>query len=191
VQLERRLDARLLTACGFSLFAFGLALSCFQTRATDFEEMLLPQAIRGAAIMLCLLPPTRLALGHLPPAGVADGSGLFNLMRNLGGAIGLALIDTVIYSRAPVHADLMIDRLRNGDVATAEAIGLPPGLVTGRPIGEITPAMEAFVRPLIEKASLVSATNEAWAMLALFMVLGLAALPLASRQEPQRQLKTV
>jgi len=52
--------------------------------------------------MLCLLPPTRLALGHFAPERVADASGLFNLMRNLGGAIGLALIDTVIYGRGPI-----------------------------------------------------------------------------------------
>ena len=63
--------------------------------------MFWPQVVRGAAIMFCLLPPTRLALGHLAPDRVPDASGLFNLMRNLGGAIGLALIDTVIYGRAP------------------------------------------------------------------------------------------
>ena len=76
-------------------------MSAFQTRETDFDEMFWPQVVRGAAIMLCLLPPTRLALGHLAPERVPDASGLFNLMRNLGGAIGLALIDTVIYGRAP------------------------------------------------------------------------------------------
>ena len=53
--------------------------------------------------MFCLLPPTRLALGHIPPERVPDASALFNLMRNLGGAIGLALIDTVIYGLAAAH----------------------------------------------------------------------------------------
>ena len=67
VFLERRVSARLLTAIGFGLFAVGLGASAFQTRATDFEEMFAPQVIRGVAIMLCLLPPIRLALGHLPP----------------------------------------------------------------------------------------------------------------------------
>ena len=56
--------------------------------------MFWPQVIRGLAIMFCLLPPTRLALGTLDASRVPDASGLFNLMRNLGGAIGLALIDT-------------------------------------------------------------------------------------------------
>ena len=149
----------------------------------------MPQLLRGGSIMLCLLPPTVLALGHLPPARVADASGLFNLMRNLGGAIGLALIDTVIYSRAPVHAEALVERLKAGDVEAARSIGLPAGLVTGQPVETITPEMEALVRPLIEKASLVSAINEAWAMLAGLMILGLLALPIATRQHAREQIE--
>jgi len=188
VYLERRFDARLLTACGFSLFALGLGLSYFETRETDFAEMVLPQILRGGSIMLCLLPPTALALGHLPPARVADASGLFNLMRNVGGAIGLALIDTVIFTRAPIHAEVLVERLKAGDVEVARSIGLPAGLVTGQPIETITPVMEALARPLIEKASLVSAINEAWAMLGGLMILGLLALPIVSRHRAREQI---
>ena len=75
VFLERRMSARLLTGLGFAL-SLGLALSAFQTRATDFEEMAFPQILRGIAIMLCLLPPIRIALGHLSPEAVANASGL-------------------------------------------------------------------------------------------------------------------
>src|ERR1700682_6142656 len=64
--LESRIGARLLTACGFALFALGLGLSAFQPRVADFDEMFWPQVVRGVAIMFCLLPPTRIALGALP-----------------------------------------------------------------------------------------------------------------------------
>ena len=63
VALEQRVDARLLTLLGFALFATGLGLSAFQTRDTGFDGMLIPQILRGSAIMFCLLPPTRMALG--------------------------------------------------------------------------------------------------------------------------------
>jgi DHA2 family multidrug resistance protein len=186
VQLERRIDARLLTASGFALFALGLGMSAFQTRASDFDEMLWPQILRGIAIMFCLLPPTRLALGLLPPERVADGSALFNLMRNLGGAIGLALIDTVIFSRAPVHGQALAERLKLGDIEAGRIVGLPDGIMTGRPVGEIDASMAAFVRPLLEKAGLVAAINEAWMLLSALTLLGLAALLFvsASRTSP-------
>ena len=121
VALERRLDPRLLTAFGFGLFALGLGLSTFETHDTDFSEMFWPQIIRGVAIMFCLLPPTRLALGALTETDVPGASGLFNLMRNLGGAIGIALIDTLLYGRTTIHADVLRSRLLAGDRAAADA----------------------------------------------------------------------
>jgi len=181
VALERRVDARLLTGVGFALFALGLGLSTFETRDTDFSEMFWPQVIRGAAIMFCLLPPTRLALGALSETQVPDASGLFNLMRNLGGAIGIALIDTVLYGRTSIHADALRAQLLAGDTTTATAIGLDPGLFASGLSGSLTPNAEAYVRPMIEKAAFVWSVNDAWAMLAAFALLGVLVVPFAWR----------
>src|ERR1700678_355018 len=181
VALERRVDARLLTGVGFTLFALGLGLSTFQTRDTDFNEMFWPQVTRGVAIMFCLLPPTRLALGALSETQVPDASGLFNLMRNLGGAIGIALIDTVLYGRTNIHADALRGRLLAGDVTTATAIGLDPQLFVSGLSGSLTTDAEAYVRPMIEKVAFVWSVNDAWAMLAAFAALGVLVVPFAWR----------
>src|SRR5207247_242012 len=53
VQLEKHVDARLLTLIGFTVFALGLALSMQQSADTDYNEMFWPQVIRGASVMLC------------------------------------------------------------------------------------------------------------------------------------------
>jgi DHA2 family multidrug resistance protein len=158
-----------------------LGLSTFETRDTDFSEMFWPQVIRGAAIMFCLLPPTRLALGALPQTQVPDASGLFNLMRNLGGAIGIALIDTVLYGQTGIHADALRLRLLAGDMTIARAIGLDPGLFANGLSGPLTPNAEAYVRPMIEKAAFVWSVNDAWAMLAAFALLGVLVVPFAWR----------
>src|SRR5260370_39451018 len=105
--LESRFDPRRLSAVGFALFALGLGCSALQSGVADFDEMFWPQVLRGVAIMFCLLPPTRLALGALTEAEVPDASGLFNLMRNLGGAIGIALIDTILYGRTGGHRETL------------------------------------------------------------------------------------
>ena len=186
IALERRLDARLLTACGFTLFAIGLGLSAFQTPETDFNGMFWPQVIRGAAIMFCLLPPTRLALGHLAPVAVPDASGLFNLMRNLGGAIGLALIDSVIYGRAPVHATAIIHRLMAGDIATAKFVGIPLALFRGRTPGPLDPVTQDILGPMVERAAYTQAVNDAWALVAVLTFVAILCVPFARRKKDAR-----
>jgi MFS transporter, DHA2 family, multidrug resistance protein len=177
--LENRLGARWLTAGGFALFALGLGMSAFQPRVADFDEMFWPQVVRGVAIMFCLLPPTRIALGSLPEVEVADASGLFNLLRNLGGAIGIALIDTILYGRVVGYAENFRDRLLAGDVTAAQAIGLSTKMFLNRPPGPPDEATIAFVRPMVEKASLALCVNEAWAMLACVAIVGLLLVPFA------------
>jgi DHA2 family multidrug resistance protein len=177
--MESRFDPRYLSAAGFALFALGLGCSALQSRVADFDEMLWPQILRGIAIMFCLLPPTRLALGTLPASQVPDASGLFNLMRNLGGAIGIALIDTILYGRTMGHADALRDRLIAGDITAARAIGLDLELFTHRPPDMSDAAVEAYLRPMVEKAAFALSTNEAWALLAAVALLGLLLVPFA------------
>jgi DHA2 family multidrug resistance protein len=190
VQAERRVNASVLTLLGFAAFAIGMGLSSLQTRDTDFDGMFWPQVIRGTAIMLCFLPPTRLALGHLPAERLPDASGLFNLMRNLGGAIGIALIDTVIWSRAPLHADKLLTRLRAGDLDVARSIGVPDIYLSG-PQSLADPMVQAFVAPLLQRVGLVTAIDEAWAMIAGLALAGvllimLSGLHFAIAQLPRR-----
>jgi DHA2 family multidrug resistance protein len=177
--LESRYDPRLLSAAGFALFALGLGCSAWQSRLADFDEMFWPQVLRGVAIMFCLLPPTRLALGALAEADVPDASGLFNLMRNLGGAIGIALIDTILYGRTSGHAEALRDRLIGGDITAAQAIGLDLKLFLHPPADVSDASVEAYLRPLVEKAAFALSTNEAWALLAFAALFGLLLIPFA------------
>jgi DHA2 family multidrug resistance protein len=191
--LESHVDARALTAIGFGLLAAGLAMSAFEPRTADFAEMFGPQMVRGIAIMFCLLPPMRIALGDLPAWEVADASGLFNLMRNLGGAIGIALIDTVLYGRVESYADDFRIRLLARDVSAAQAIGLDPNLLLGQPPGAPDQATIDYVRPLVEKASLALCVNEAWALLAGFAVIGmiLVLLTRAAKSDQRREPRLI
>jgi DHA2 family multidrug resistance protein len=159
--LESRLDPRFLSAAGFGLFAIGLGWSAFESRVADYDEMFWPQVLRGFAAMFCLLPPTRLALEMLPHKQVPDASGLFNMMRNLGGAVGIALIDTILYGRTSGHADALRERLVAGDITAAEGIGLDT----------------------VERAALAVSANEAWALLAAVALLGLLLIPFAGPQK--------
>ena len=177
----RRIDVRLLTGFGFLLFAIGLGMSAEQTQTTDFAGMFWPQVLRGTAIMFCILPPTQLALGQLAKSAVADASALFNLMRNLGGAIGIAVIDTVIYTRAPEHAHSIAARLASGDTKTAALLGIPLDIFSS---ARLDPQMQALAEPLVQKVAYVDAVNDAWLLIALVTFVALGALVLAKRAPP-------
>ena len=99
-------------------------------------------------------------------------------MRNLGGAIGIALIDTVIWSRAPLHADKLLTRLRAGDLDVARSIGIPDAYLSGPP-SLADPTVLAFVGPLLERAGLVAAIDEAWAMIAALALVGVLLMTLS------------
>lgn len=131
--------------------------------------------------MFCLLPPTRLALGSLEKSLVPDASGLFNLMRNLGGAIGLALIDTVIYSRSDIHGAEITTRLQAGDIAAAKFVGIPLSLFAERQAGPIDEGTKEILQVLVGNAALTSAINDAWGMIALLTVGALICIPFARR----------
>jgi MFS transporter, DHA2 family, multidrug resistance protein len=180
--LEKRIDGRLLTGIGYSLFTIGLAANGFATYETDFAALFWPQLLRGAGVMLCLLPTTTAALEGQEGAALADASALFNLMRNLGGAVWIALADTILERRAPVHVAAFIRRLQAGDPDTARFVGLPLDRFHGVPLGPIDEATRQLVEPLVARAAAVASFNEAFLALALFFALSLLALPFLKRR---------
>lgn len=184
--LETRIDARKLAFTGFAVFAAGLLLNGFQTPRWDFEEFLWPQILRGVAIMFCLLPATRLALDGWPRDQLSDASALFNLMRNLGGAIGIALVDTVLEQRTPGHVNLLVAQLQAGRRATAQFVGLPLNYFHDTPMGPVDAFTKSLIEPLVRKAGITLSFNEAWLMIGTLFVLTLGALALAGRVRPKR-----
>jgi DHA2 family multidrug resistance protein len=182
--LETRTNPRLLTAFGYSLFAAGLLANGFESVTTDFDGLFWPQALRGASVMLCILPATRLALDTLVPGAVADGSALFNLMRNLGGAIGIALVDTILEQRTPLHPRALGDRLKAGDADTARSGGPSRQRFPAPDMGPVDAMMRAIAEPLVRKAALVQSFNEAWLVIGALFTLSLLVLPWMRRIPP-------
>jgi MFS transporter, DHA2 family, multidrug resistance protein len=179
--LEKRFHPCFVSALGYGLFTAGLAANGFETYESDFTAFVIPQILRGFGVMLCVLPTTTVALEGREGSLLAELSGLFNGLRNLGGAIGIAAVDTILQARIPVHAEDLVARLQAGDPEAARAVGLPVERFHGVPMGPIDQATRDFVQPLIERAAMVASFNEAWLALGLFFAIALLALPLLSR----------
>jgi DHA2 family multidrug resistance protein len=81
------------------------------TRDWDFWELFWPQLLRGVGLMSAMIPINNIALGTLPPERIKNASGLFNLTRNLGGAVGLAALTTILNDRTDLHLARLHDAL--------------------------------------------------------------------------------
>mgnify|MGYP003351113561 CR=1 FL=1 len=114
------MDMRILIAVGLVLFAAGTWQMTWITRDYDFYELLWPQIFRGVGMMMAMVPTNNIALGTLPPQRVKNASGLFNLMRNLGGALGLALINTALDNRTDFHISRLHDKVTWGNAQATD-----------------------------------------------------------------------
>jgi DHA2 family multidrug resistance protein len=102
-RLMTRLDPRIMLVFGFLFFAAGTWWMTYLTKDWDFWELFWPQIFRGVGLMIAFVPINNISLGTLPPERVKNASGLYNLTRNLGGAVGLAGLTTILNDRTDLH----------------------------------------------------------------------------------------
>jgi MFS transporter, DHA2 family, multidrug resistance protein len=121
-QLNERIDPRYILVAGFVFFAIGTWQMTYVTSDWDFWELLWPQIFRGVGLMFAIIPVTNTALGTLPIERVKNASGLFNLMRNLGGAIGLAAINTWFNDRMDLHLSRLHEAINGANIAATETL---------------------------------------------------------------------
>jgi len=77
----------------------------FITHDWGGDQLLLPQILRGFPQVFAVAPAVTLGLGSLPPERLKYASGLFNMMRNLGGAVGIAVCGAILNTRTNFHFD--------------------------------------------------------------------------------------
>ncbi len=181
--LEKRIDLRLMLTLGIGLFALGLGFNGRLTAEAGFAELFLPQALRGIAIMLCFLPITSIALGRLPAGEVNNASGLYNLMRNLGGAIGLAAIDTVFDSRSDLHYARLAESVNAARAGIAERLAdLSAALETSLADPQrADQAAHGLIAGLARREALVMTYNDLFLLLAAVFLASLLFMPLVRK----------
>jgi DHA2 family multidrug resistance protein len=101
--LSKRVDLRWLMLGGMACFGLGMWSFSLITSDWGWRELLIPQILRGFPQVFCVAPAVTLGLGSLPPARLKYASGLFNMMRNLGGAFGIAVAGAVLNDRTNFH----------------------------------------------------------------------------------------
>ncbi|MCC3158431.1 DHA2 family efflux MFS transporter permease subunit [Hymenobacter sp. 15J16-1T3B] len=133
--LQRGVPVPLIVGLGFLLFVtFSWRMSLL-TGAAGTHDFYLPLILRGVGIALLTVPLTALAVSGLPVQDIAQGAALNNMMRQLGGSFGIALVNTYLATQFAVHRQALVTHLTAGDLAVAERLNGTTQLVAAR-LGE-------------------------------------------------------
>jgi DHA2 family multidrug resistance protein len=179
-RLMTRLDPRLLLGFGFSVFALGTYLASDVTKDWDFYELLLPQILRGSGMMFSMVPITNMSLGTLPPERIKTASGLFNLTRNLGGAFGLAGINTLLNKRMDLHLARLHEKVAWGHFKAEETLSDLTLAMAARGSDAASSALKQLAA-LVRREAMVMALSDVFFALTMLFVGVLVFLPLVQR----------
>jgi MFS transporter, DHA2 family, multidrug resistance protein len=167
-RLMQKVDMRLIIAFGLVVFAAGSYQMTWITRDYDFYELLLPQILRGIGMMCAMVPTNTIALGTLEADRVKNASGLFNLTRNLGGAVGLAVINEVLNDRTDLHISRLQDRVNWGNMMATETLNDFTQRMQG--MGDAALMALKQLSQIVHRQAVVMGYGDAFFMLTLFYV---------------------
>ncbi len=165
-RLMVKVDMRYIIAAGLIIFAFGSWQMTWITRDYDFYELLVPQILRGIGMMFAMVPTNNIALGTLPPDRVKNASGLFNLTRNLGGAVGLALINQVLNERTDLHISRLQERVNWGNATATETLNMFTQRLQG--MGDAALMAMKQLSQIVHRQAVVMGYGDAFFMLTVF-----------------------
>jgi len=179
--IARKLDLRIMLAIGLGLFAVAMYLTAGLTNQAGYAELFVPQALRGAALMLCYLPANLIALGSVPQDKLKNAAGLYNLTRDLGGAIALATIGTFMNQRLHFHWSRLIEDINPARPAVQHFLDTQANRLDALVPGDASRAAVKLLANLVQREALVMTYNDVIMILGSVFVAGLFLMPLVNR----------
>jgi DHA2 family multidrug resistance protein len=185
--LARRIDLRWLMMFGLAGFAVSMWNFMPITHDWGWRELLLPQAFRGFSQQFAVAPTVTLTLGSLAPERLKHASGLFNLMRNLGGAIGIAACGTILNDRTNLHFLRLAEHLNSSNPAMTALVDRVAAAETAGGAGDAIHGHAAAVKMLWRLAMREAQTQtyaDAFLVIMICFVIATAMVPLMRKVRP-------
>jgi DHA2 family multidrug resistance protein len=171
-----KIRMRWMLCIGFVTLAYSSFLLANINLQVGLRNVIWPSVVNGFAISFIFVPLTTATMSQLGQAQIGNASGLYNLMRNLGGSIGIAFVTTMLARGAQAHQALMVGHLTPTDPAFAQRFAGAKNLLSHH-----TDAVTATRQAYAGVYSLLDQQAHLWAFVDnffLFGVLALAGIPL-------------
>src|SRR5260221_8584347 len=117
-----RVDPRILATIAFTVFAVVMYMRSHFSTTADFETIMIPTIVQGAAVAFFFIPLVTLLLSGRKPEEMAAASGLSNFARITAGSFGVSISTTIWDHRATFHHAQLAERLTAYDPTTTQAL---------------------------------------------------------------------
>jgi DHA2 family multidrug resistance protein len=174
----RRVDPRLMVGFGLLLFAISCFMNAFLTHDWAIQQLRWSQLVRAAGQPFMIVPLSSLAAGGLPQRDQAQGSAIFNIMRNLGGSVGIAMLATFVTIREHFHFSVIGDRLTQNSLQVAQWVGGMTQTLAPKAPGSSLAHMQAIAElaNMVRREAYVMAYSDCFFVLGIALLLNILAL---------------
>jgi DHA2 family multidrug resistance protein len=177
-RLMQRIDPRLVIGIGFVLFAASNFMNIFMTADYASAQLLWPNVVRAIGQALVMTPLSAVATAGIEAENAGSASGLFNMMRNLGGAVGIASLQTFLTKREQYHSNVLMQSVSLLEQATRTRIEqLTQYFVNHGVIDRTEAAHRALVAigHIVQKQAYILAFSDTFYLLGIALITALAA----------------
>jgi DHA2 family multidrug resistance protein len=177
-RLMKTVDARIVIGVGFALFAASNFMNIFMTTDTATDQLFWPNVVRAVGQALVMAPLSAVATAGIEPENAGSASGLFNMMRNLGGAVGIAVLQTFLTKREQYHSNVLMQSVSLLEQATRNRLDqLTQYFVNHGVIDRIDAAHRAYVAigHTVQKQAFILAFSDTFYLLGVALIVALIA----------------
>jgi MFS transporter, DHA2 family, multidrug resistance protein len=177
-RLMKRFDPRLVIAAGFVLFAASSFMNIYMTTDYATDQLFWPNVVRAIGQALVMTPLSAVATAGIEAENAGSASGLFNMMRNLGGAVGIAVLQTFLTKREQYHSNVLMQSISMFEQATRTRLEqLTQYFVSHGAIDRTDALHRAYVAigHIVQKQAFILAFSDTFYLLGAALIIALAA----------------
>ena len=171
--LSSKVDNRILCSIGLAMFGISCLMNANLDATTGYDQLLWSQVVRALGQPFVMLTLSNFAMQGIAPKDMSSASSLFNMTRNLGGSVGIALLATALTNREHFHSARLGESISSYAAATQERLSQMTAAFTANGIDPVTAGNQALAAldRIVRRESYIMAYNDGFVIMG-FVLLG-------------------
>jgi DHA2 family multidrug resistance protein len=177
-RLMQKFDARIIIGFGFALFAASNFMNIHMTNDYATDQLFWPNVVRAFGQALVFAPLSAVATAGIEAENAGSASGLFNMTRNLGGAVGIALLQTLLTKREQYHSNVLTQSVSLFEQATRTKIEKLTEYFMSHGVADQAAATHraiVAIGKIVQKQAFILAFSDMFFLLGVALIVALAA----------------